>query len=377
MIVVKALVVAALVVLALSVTASAGAGGPSVAAPAYVVVGGPDGAILAQRAQHEARAIASITKLMTVLVALEHARLGAVVTVPAAAAAVGESTAYLRAGERLTVRELVLATLIPSANDAATALALYVGRGSLPRFVALMNAKAHELGMADTHFENPHGLDVPGHVSSARDVVTLLRVSLRNPFIRRASGTESASISGGRSLETTDDLIGELPGLVGGKTGHTNAAGWSQVAAARGRGYVVYAAVLGDTSRARRDADLAELLRYGLAAYAPVVAVSTERAYAEAGTGWGRPSVRLIAPRTVVRAVRVGRTLVQEIVAPTRVSLPVRQGEQLGRVRVLDGDRVVASSPLVAAEAVARPGTVARARYYAERTFHNLVGLVS
>jgi serine-type D-Ala-D-Ala carboxypeptidase (penicillin-binding protein 5/6) len=352
-------------------------GAPQIAAPAFVVIGGPDGAVLAQRAQHTPRAIASITKLMTVLVALEHAQLDDVVTVSSAAAAVGESTVSLRAGETLTVRELALATLIPSANDAATALADHVGRGSLPRFVALMNAKARALGMTNSHFVNPHGLDAPGHLSTAHDVVTLLRAALRNPFIQRASITETASISGDRPLETTDDLIGEVPGLIGGKTGHTNSAGWSQVAAARSRGSTVYAAVLGDPSEARRDADLTELLHHGLASYAPVVAISSERTYAEATTGWGRTPVSLVATRTIVKPIRVGRSLVRQIVMPTRVSLPVTRGQRLGLVRVLDGDRLVASSPLVAAETVARPGSVGRARYYAERTFHNFVGLVS
>jgi D-alanyl-D-alanine carboxypeptidase (penicillin-binding protein 5/6) len=367
----------ALAVAALGFAASSTAGAPPVSAAAYVVVGGPDGAVLAQSASRAPRAIASITKLMTAVVTLEHARLADVVTVDPRAAAVGESTVFLRAGERLTVRELVLATLIPSANDAATALALYVGDGSVSRFVALMNARARALGMRDTHFVNPHGLDARGHVSSARDVVTLLRVALRNPVIRKATATQSVTISGGRTLETTDDLLGELPGLIGGKTGHTNDAGWSQVAAARGRGFVVYAAVLGDPTEERRDADLAALLRYGLGSYAPIVAVSATRTYAEAGTGWGQPSVRLVAPRSIVKATRTGRPLVEQIVAPTVVSLPVRAGQRLGVVRVLDGTRVVAVSPLVAAQDITRPGAVARARYYASRTYDHLVGLVS
>ena len=136
-------------------------------------------------ARHDAadrsRAIASITKLMTALVVLEHAQLDDVVRVSPQAAGIGESTVYLRAGEELTVAELLRATLIPSANDAAEALALHVGRGSADRFVGLMNAKAEQLGLSDTHFENPHGLDEPGHVSSARDVTALVRYALGIP----------------------------------------------------------------------------------------------------------------------------------------------------------------------------------------------------
>ena len=118
--------------------------------------------VLAARAPDARRAPASITKLMTVMVALEHTRLDDVVTVTPEAARVGESSIALRVGEHLPVRDLAIAALVPSANDAATALAVHVGHGSVPRFVALMNAKARALGLRSTHFENPHGLDQRG-----------------------------------------------------------------------------------------------------------------------------------------------------------------------------------------------------------------------
>ena len=98
---------------------------------------------------------------------------------------------------------------------------------------ALMNAKAEQLGLSDTHFENPHGLDEPGHVSSARDVTALVRYALGIPFVRDALSRPSVSLPGGRTFESTDDLLVSWPPLVGGKTGHTHAAGWSQTAAAQ------------------------------------------------------------------------------------------------------------------------------------------------
>ena len=118
---------------------------------------------------------------MTAIVALEQARPSDLVRVSSQAAGIGGSTVYLRAGESLSVGELVRAMLIPSANDAATALALHVGNGSATRFVSLMNAKARELGLVDTTFANPHGLDEPGHVSSARDATLLVRHALGVP----------------------------------------------------------------------------------------------------------------------------------------------------------------------------------------------------
>jgi D-alanyl-D-alanine carboxypeptidase (penicillin-binding protein 5/6) len=347
---------------------------PPVTAPAYVVRGG-DGVVLAARAPDVQRAPASITKLMTVIVALEHARLDDVVTVSPLAASVGESSVRLRAGERLTVRDLAIATLVPSANDAATALAVHAGDGSVSRFVALMNTKARVLGLTSTRFANPHGLDQAGHVSSARDVTTLLAASLRSPFIRHWSTRTSATIAGGRTLTTTDTLLGRLP-IVGAKTGHTNDAGWSQVAAVQRDGVRVTASVLGASSEGQRDSDLAALLSWGLGQYHPVEAVS-RRTYGLAEIGYGRDPVRLVAEREVVRTVRVGMPLIERVVLSSALRLPVARGQRVGEVRVSEGRKLIARVPLVTATAVPEVGSAGKVAWYARRTVHHLVGLVS
>lgn len=260
---------------AFSFVGAAAAAPPAVEAPSFIVRGGSPGTVLAARAADAQRAPASITKLMTVMVALEHTRLDDMVTVTPEAARVGESSIALRVGERISVRDLAIAALVPSANDAATALAVHVGHGSVPRFVALMNAKARSLGLRSTHFENPHGLDQRGHVSSARDTTTMLAAALRNPFIRTWSTRPTATIAGGRVLTSTDELLGTLP-LVGAKTGHTNAAGWSQVAAAERGGVRVTAAVLGSPSEAQRNRDLSSLLVWGLEQFQPVKVIGAQ-----------------------------------------------------------------------------------------------------
>jgi D-alanyl-D-alanine carboxypeptidase len=345
-------------------------------ADAYYLVA-DDGAVLAHRRADEQRPIASITKLMTAVVAIERASLSKVVTVPARAAAVGGSSAFLRTGERLTVAQLVRAMLVPSANDAAEALALHVGRGSEARFVRAMNAKAAELGLADTRFANPHGLDSPGHVSSARDTTTLVRFALGVPFIRDALSRTTVTLPGGRVLASRDDLLSSWPPLVGGKTGHTDAAGWSQAAAASRPGATVYGSILGADTRGERNDALRALLSYGLDSYRRVVAIDAGRVYAEAETGYGRPRVALVAPRTLVRTVRSGRPLVQRVVAPTSTGLPVRKGAALGRVEVYAGDRLLASSNLVAASAMSEPSLFGKAVWYVKTTAANLWGLVT
>ena len=349
---------------------------PRVSASAWYLVG-EDGAVLARQNARRRRAIASITKLMTAIVTLERARLSDVVRVSPRASRVGESTVYLRAGERLSVAELLRAMLIRSANDAAEALALHVGRGSIPRFVALMNAKARELGLADTSFANPHGLDAAGHLSSARDATMLVQYALGVPFIRDALDRTSVSLPGGRTFPTTDDLLESWAPLVGGKTGHTRAAGWSEAAAARARGVTVYGTVLGSETRSGRNDSLRTLLGYGLTRYRRIAAVESSRVYAEAETGYGRPRVKLVAPRTMVRTVHDEVSLVERVIAPGSVALPVQKGQSLGRVDVYRGSRLVASANLVTAEAISEPGLLGKAVWYARRTAQNFWELVT
>jgi D-alanyl-D-alanine carboxypeptidase (penicillin-binding protein 5/6) len=345
------------------------------AAAWYLV--GEDGIVLAQESSRRPRAIASITKLMTTIVALEHARPSDVVTVPPEAAAIGGSTIFLQGGEALTVAELVRGTLIPSANDAATALALHVGGGSTAHFVSLMNAKAAELGLTDTSFTNPHGLDEPGHLSSARDAALLVRHALGIPLLREALSQTSFTAPGGRDFPATDDLNASWPPLLGAKTGHTQAAGWSEAGAARARGATVYGAVLGGESRAARNEALRTLLGYGLERYRRIAAVDSTRVYATAETGYGQPDVDLVAVRTLPGTVHESTSLVERVVAPVAVGLPVRKGQRFGRVEVWDGDRLLASSNLVAAEDVSEPGLLRKSAWFVERTAANLWDVVS
>ena len=367
---------AALATFTLASSAGAQATEPKVAAAAWYLVG-EDGSVLAGRDSARPRAIASITKLMTAIVVLEHAKLGDVVRVSPRAAGIGESTVYLRAGEELTVAELLRATLIPSANDAAEALALHVGKGSVDRFVELMNEKATDLGLTDTHFENPHGLDEAGHVSTARDTTTLVRFALGIPFIRDALSRESVLLPGGRTFETTDDLLAGWAPLVAGKTGHTRAAGWSQAAAAQRGDTTVYGSVLGSGSRGARNDALQLLLTYGLDQYRTVQVIDRARVYGTATTGYGQPDVELVVPRGITRSIHVGRRLVERVVAPTALALPVEKGQRLGRVEVYDGNRLVAASALVAAEDVADAGLWAKTRWYTTQTLRNAWELVT
>ena len=371
----RALAAAAAAVLVLAGTAQAAP--PPVTARAFLVEDASTGEILAQHASWARMPIASITKLMTVLVALDHAKLDDVVSVRSDAAAVGESTINLRAGERISVHDLLEGALIQSANDAADALADYVGDGSTARFVAMMNARARELGLTRTRFKRPDGLDAPGHVSSAQDVTKLAITAMRLRPVRSIVRERSARIAGGRVLHTWNDLLGVFPGLIGVKTGHTGAAGWCEVAAVRRYGMTLYATILGSPTRSQRNADLAALLRWGLERYRPAWLVRPDRVYMRAAVGYGRDPVPIVPLRGVVRPVRVDKPLVERVVAPSALSLPVRRGTRVGEIRVLSGKRVVARVPLVAGRSEPRPGVAGRVGFYVRRTFSHVGGWFS
>jgi serine-type D-Ala-D-Ala carboxypeptidase (penicillin-binding protein 5/6) len=365
---------AVLAAAALVLAAPALAAPPRVQAPSYLVENVTTGDVLAQYAAGRRRPIASITKLMTVIVTLQNANPSDVVTVRTDAAEVGESTIHLRAGEKITVRQLIEAALIQSANDAADALADFVGRGDAHAFVALMNAEARRLGMKHTHFVRPDGLDVPGHVSSARDVLKLARAAMRYPLVRQIVRRRTATISGGRRLYTWNDLLGRFPGLLGVKTGHTGGAGWCQVAAARGRGSTTYAVVLGEPTRSQRNVDLAALLRWGISRYRLRTVIAPRTVFAHVPAGYGRSPLELVVEAALRRPVRVDRPLVAAIAAPGVVSLPLRRGQHVGEVRVTSGDRVVGVRALVAARSVSRPSFFGRVRWYTGRTFSHIGG---
>lgn len=363
-------------VAALVVAVLAGGGGvaaaddpPPVEARAVVVADGRTGDVLYERNSDRRMAMASITKLMTALVTLEHARPGDTVTIPPGGSSPGGSSIFLTPGERLSVHDLLAAALIQSANDAAYALARHVGDGSVKRFVRLMNEKAAELGLEDTHFARPDGLDAPGHYSTAEDLLRLGRIAMEEPLVRKLVRRKTYSISGGRTLESWNDLLWTYPGLYGVKTGHTDHARWSEVAAARRDGTSTWAVVLGSPTRAKRNAAVAELLDWGFDQYARFTLVRGGERYAAAAIPFSDDRLELVAAGSASRVVRLGdgTRFVERVVAPETVELPVAKGQKLGEVVVLDGERVVAREPLVATRDVSAPSLGERLGWYADR----------
>jgi D-alanyl-D-alanine carboxypeptidase (penicillin-binding protein 5/6) len=245
--------------------------------------------------------------------------------------------------------------LIASANDAAATLAVGIA-GSSAAFVAAMNQRASQLGLAATHYSNPIGLDAPRNFSSAADLVRLTELLRRNAFFRRTVALPSARLAGGertRTIDNTDNLVGAYPFVTGVKTGHTPGAGYVLVGSATRGGVTVLSAVIGDPTPAARDADTLALLRYGLARYRRVVLVRAGLALASARVRYRESDrIALVGARSAFAVVRRGELPAFAVRAPRTLTGPLRAGAAVGTVTVRLRGRVVAAVPLLTAAPV-------------------------
>ena len=252
-----------------------------VSAAAAVLMDADSGRLLYEKNGEKRMLIASTTKLMTALVALEQGGLQQEITVTGGHMAEGSSM-YLRPGEKLTLETLLYGLLLSSGNDAALAVTECMG-GAVP-FVARMNEKAAELGMENTHFANPNGLDDEEHYSTAEDMARLAAAAMDDPVLRRVASTRTARI-GGRTLTNHNKLLSRVEGCVGLKTGYTRAAGRTLVSCAERDGVRLVAVTLQDGDDWN---DHASLYEQGFRVLRPVKAVERGlRLAAERAVGGG------------------------------------------------------------------------------------------
>ena len=233
---------------------------PDLSARSAILIDGSSGETLFEKDADRRSLIASTTKIMTGLLVAEQCDPDAPVTVPAEAAGVEGSSLYLKEGETLTVRDLLYGLMLRSGNDAAVALAIHLD-GSVAQFVRRMNARAYEIGLTDTHYANPHGLDSEENYSTARDLAKLSAEAMKNPAFRQVVSTETYSF-GDRRAVNHNKLLRRYDGAVGVKTGFTKAAGRILVSAAERDGVRLIAV----TIHAPDDwNDHEKLLDYGFA----------------------------------------------------------------------------------------------------------------
>lgn len=318
---------------------------PTLSAEAYLLYDVDTNQLLLTQNIHATLAPASLTKLMTALLVLEYADLKANVTIQSSDL-VGGTNMGLRAGESLTVEQLLWGALLPSGNDAATALARHVG-GSVSAFVDRMNARAQELGLAETHFMNPHGLDAAGHTSSAADLLTLTRQLWHSALFRQIVATQSTEVAG-HSLRNTNELLGLDNRTNGVKTGTTDLAGQCLVAGLQTDGHQLFAIVLNSRDR---YADTQALIAYYTTRYRWFDGRHDEltvlnRVYTDDGALWylrpqGQPATWLVRQADLPRLHSYRRLHLPSTDQPWQPGMPV------GVLEWWLDDQVVSSQPLV------------------------------
>ena len=216
----------------------------AISAQKAILVDAATGRVLYEKDADSRSLIASTTKIMTALIVCEQCNVLDRMRVPKEAVGIEGSSMYLKEGEVLTLQELLYGLMLQSGNDAAVALAIYCG-GTVEGFAELMNDKAHLLGMTGTHFENPNGLDSPGHYSTARDLAILASYAMKNPIFAKTVSTKTVTV-GNRSLRNHNKLLWQVEGADGVKTGYTKAAGRILVSSAIRQGRRLVAVTIND-----------------------------------------------------------------------------------------------------------------------------------
>lgn len=338
--------------------------------PSAILCEASTGQVIFEKNADERRPVASVNKVMTILLTLEAVDEGRVsledqVTVSPRAASMGGSQAFLDAGERYKLSELLKTVIVASANDSAVALAEHLA-GTEESFVRLMNTRAEELGLTNTHYANCTGLPAQEHYTTARDVAKLSAQLDLHPIYYRYSTIWMDEIKhrGGRvtSLTNTNRLIRFYPGCDGYKTGSTNEARYCVSATAKKEGMRLIAVVLGTPAGQTRFDEARAMLEYGFANVQLVTPIAQGQALdmtVPVRLG-GRDEVSVLSGGTCSLLERRGEknALSLEAALVKKVNAPVYAGDVLGEIRVKRGDEVVAVVPAVAAEDVQLPGMV-------------------
>ena len=304
--------------------------------------------VLYEKNADERSLIASTTKIMTALVVCEQCNVLDRFRIPKEAVGIEGSSMYLKEGEVLTVQELLYGLMLHSGNDAAVALAIYCG-GTVEGFAQLMNDKAHRLGLSGTHFENPNGLDSPGHYSTARDLAVLSVYAMRNPIFSKIVSTKTVTV-GERSLRNHNKLLWRIEGADGVKTGFTKAAGRILVSSAMRDGRRLVAVTINAPDDWR---DHQALLEDGFDRYNVQKIVSKDDILGETEVAAGDAGVVQLKAVDdfyyALAAEELPQIILQE---PGFVYAPVAEGQTAGFAYICIGDQPVGKIPLVYAETV-------------------------
>ena len=335
-----------LVVLSLTSDMTCQASAPALSAESYVLMDADSGRVLLSQNETQEKSIASTTKIMTALVAIENSRLSDTVTVKKSHLKEGSSM-YLTEGEVVTMEALLYGLLLPSGNDAAECIADHCG--DRKAFVEKMNEKAEALGMTHSSFKNPSGLDEDGHYSCALDMARLAAYAMQNPTFARICATTTATV-GERVMGNHNKLLGTVEGCIGLKNGFTDDAGRTLVTCCEREGLRLIAVTLHDSYD---KVDHGALYDYGFSAYHRQ---SVVRCGAVCGTvavrGGAETNVRALAAKGFACSIADGEELVTRLELPQSVNAPVEKGQTLGELMILLHGEEIARVPLLSDRAV-------------------------
>ena len=324
----------------------------------YAGICSKDGSLLWERDADIQVPMASITKIMTALVALDSAELDTPITVSNIAAELGGSTAELQAGEIVDLHTLLYGLLIPSGNDAATAIAEGIA-GNEAAFVEKMNQKAAELGLRSTAFSNVSGIEDVDNYTTVSDCLQLTRIAMTDQVFRQIVGVPEATVTIDGvdvTYESTNLLFEEFEGAIGVKTGFTDAAGYCLVASAQRNGIELYSVVLNCDSDVSRVSDSVALLEWGFQHYRPIELVNSAKPVGQmALKDWLDKTVEVHAANPVsVQLFDYDGDVSQEV-SLNDWEGSVAKGESVGSIVWAQNGEVVATTELVSAESVAAP----------------------
>ena len=344
---------------------SAGAVDMDIEAKSALLMDVETGTVLYESNSHEALAPASVTKVMTMLLIMEAIDGGKIgwddtVTASEAAAAKGGSQIYLKVGETMSVSDMVKSIAVSSANDCACAMAEHIA-GSESAFVELMNKRAQELGMQDTHFVNCTGLDdseeAKAHLTSAYDIAVMSRELLKNhPDIKKFTTIWMDTVRGGAfGLSNTNKMVRFYNGATGLKTGFTSGAGYCLSSSAERDGMELIAVVMGCETSQKRFAACKSMLDYGFANFSLVAPELTgdNQVAVKLGTA---ETVRAVPSRMEALLIDKAQrsSVTTQIQLEETVTAPVSKGQRLGTMTIKSGEQILAEVPLVAEEPVGR-----------------------
>lgn len=312
------------------------------------------GTVLYEKNAYRKRSMASTTKIMTAILAVENSTLDTMVTISGKAANMGGSVMGLKEGSQVRMEDLLYGLLLCSGNDAAVAIAEYCG-GSIYGFAEMMNQKAVDIGAYETSFSNPHGLDAENHYTTAYDLAKIARYALNNPVISRIVGTQEYQYAG-RTLRSTNEMLQGYQGADGVKTGYTGLAGRCLVTSATRNDMRLISVVLFCDTKNLRTSSSSRILDYSFGKYGYVDLLEQGSIMGDVEVDRARELKKIRAGVSDdVKAILSNEKkdmLFTRVSLPERLMAPIQKGTILGTVSVFQGDRIIAESSLIAMDSV-------------------------